>query len=155
MRWAGASSTTRNLYFPKIDPDQPYREQRSQEEVERLLLAEVTKDERFVFAAVRGNYGAAVLAHYQAAVLLDVPREVCLARLRQRSVDRFGERALPGGDLYASEMAFYDLISRRPKDYAARWLVPLELPVLHVDGTQPVQDSIRKILCWMEAIDLL
>lgn len=71
-----------DLYFAKTDPDQPYVAQRSQEEVGRLLLAEITKDEHFVFAAVRGNYATAVLPHYQAAVLLDVPRKVRPAALR-------------------------------------------------------------------------
>lgn len=138
------------LYFPKADPDRPYAAQRSAGEVERLLLAEVTQDDRFVFAAVRGNYGDAVLSRYQGAVLLHVPREVRLMRVRQRSVDRFGERALPGGDLYGSEMAFFDLISRRPEDYASRWMTGSAIPVLHADGTQPVQLTVSRIIRWME-----
>lgn len=139
-----------DLYFPKADPEHPYAAQRSQVEVERLLLAELTLDDRFVFAAVRGNYGEAVLARYRGAVLLHVPREVRLMRVRQRSVDRFGERALPGGDLFASEMAFFDLISRRPEDYASRWLTGSAIPLLHADGTQPVQLTVSRIIRWME-----
>ena len=50
-----------DLYFPKNDPAYLYARERTQAEVERLLLAEVRRDERFVFAAVRGNYGEAVL----------------------------------------------------------------------------------------------
>lgn len=70
-------------------------------------------------------------------------------------MDRFGERALPGGDLYASETAFFDLISRRPEDYAARWLVPLELPVLHVDGTRPVPENILRITFFLQAHSII
>lgn len=81
-----------DLYFPKADPNQPYGSQHSPEEVERLLLTEVTRDERFVFAAVRGNYGTAVLRHYQGAVLLHVPQDVRLMRVRKRSVERFRTR---------------------------------------------------------------
>lgn len=143
-----------DLYFPKADPDNPYAAPRSKAEVEHLLLEAVMQDEHFVFASVRGDYGAAVMAHYQAAVLLEVPCDVRLARVRQRSVSRFGERPLPGGDLYASEMAFLDLISKRPEDYATRWMQAVELPVLHVDGTQPLQDSIGEIIRWMKAIGL-
>lgn len=143
-----------DLYFPKADPEHPFAVQRSRAEVERLLLDAVTRDDHFVFAAVHGDYGEAAMAHYRAAVLLEVPRDVRLARVRQRSLDRFGERALPGGDLYASEMAFFDLVSKRPEDDASRWLDAAALPVLHVDGTQPVQESIGKITQWMKKIML-
>lgn len=138
-----------DLYFPKNDPAYLYGHERTQEEVERLLLEKVRRDERFVFAAVRGNYGAQVLPYYRAAVLLEVPRQTRLARVRQRSLNKFGDRALPGGDLYEKEKAFYDLIAARPEDHAARWLAGVGIPVLRVDGTRPVEENISVIRQWM------
>ncbi|MBE5796034.1 MAG: hypothetical protein E7327_01490 [Clostridiales bacterium] len=138
-----------DLYFPKTDAGYLYAGERTQAEVERLLLEAVSEDDRFVFAAVRGNYGEAVLPHYRAAVLVEVPRETRLTRVRQRSLDKFGDRALPGGDLYEKEKAFYDLIAARPEDYALRWLEGLTLPVLHVDGTRPVEENIAVITEWL------
>lgn len=138
-----------DLYFPKADPAHPYATERTQDEVERLLLEEVRRDDRFVFAAVRGNYGAAVLPHYKAAVLVEVPREIRLARVKARSFAKFGARMQPGGDLYESEKRFYDLIAARPEDYATRWLDTVDIPVLRVDGTQPVGENIDTILRWM------
>ena len=88
-----------DLYFPKVDPDHPFAAQRTQDEVEQLLLAEVRRDDHFVFAAVRGNYGEAVLPYYKAAVLVEVPRDIRLQRVKARSYAKFGERMLPGGDL--------------------------------------------------------
>ena len=137
------------LYFPKNDPADLYGHERTQEEVERLLLEEVRRDERFVFAAVRGNYGAQVLPYYRAAVLLEVPRQTRLARVRQRSLNKFGDRALPGGDLYEKEKAFYDLIAARPEDHATRWLAGVDIPVLRADGTRPVEENISVIRQWM------
>ena len=138
-----------DLYFPKDDPAYLYGHERTQEEVERLLLEEVRRDERFVFAAVRGNYGAQVLPYYRAAVLVEVPRETRLARVRQRSLDKFGDRARPGGDLYEKEKAFYDLIAARPEDHATRWLAGVDIPVLRVDSTRPVEENISLIRQWM------
>ena len=138
-----------DLYFPKADPAHPYAVERTQDEVERLLLEEVRRDDRFVFAAVRGNYGEAVLPYYKAAVLVEVPREIRLARVKARSFAKFGARMQPGGDLYESEKRFYDLIAARPEDYATRWLDTVDLPVLRVDGTQPVGENIDMILRWM------
>lgn len=138
-----------DLYFPKDDPTYLYSRERTQEEVERLLLELVSADDRFVFAAVRGNYGEAVLPYYERAVLVEVPREVRLGRVQQRSLAKFGERALPGGDLYESEKRFYDIIAARPEDYATRWLEGVDVPVLKVDGTKPVGENIAIIREWM------
>ena len=138
-----------DLYFSKDDPDRPFAVERTQEEVERLLLELVSADDRFVFAAVRGNYGEAVLPHYERAVLVEVPREIRLRRVQQRSLARFGERALPGGDLYESEKRFYDIIAARPEDYATRWLERAGIPVLKVDGTRPVGENVTRIMQWL------
>ena len=138
-----------DLYFPKDDPDYLFARQRTQEEVERLLLEEVQRDDRFVFAAVKGNYGDAVLPYYRAAVMVEVPRELRLQRVQQRSLDKFGDRAKHGGDLYEREKWFFDHISARPEDYAARWLETVEIPVLRVDGTRPVGENIAVIRRWM------
>lgn len=139
-----------DLYFPKIDPDYLFAHQRTQEEVERLLLEEVQRDDRFVFAAVKGNYGEAVLPYYRAAVLVEVPRELRLQRVQQRSLDKFGDRARPGGDLYEREKWFFDHISARPEDYAERWLASVDIPVLRVDGARPVEENIDLISEWLK-----
>ena len=141
-----------DLYFPKDDPDYLFAHQRTQEEVERLLLEEVQRDERFVFAAVKGNYGDAVLPYYKAAVLVEVPREIRLQRVQQRSLDKFGDRARPGGDLYEREKWFFDHISARPEDYASRWLGTMNIPILQVDGTRPVGENLTVIEDWLRRL---
>ena len=138
-----------DLYFPKMDPEHPFAVERTQDEVERLLLEEVRRDDHFIFAAVRGNYGDAVLPYYKAAVLVEVPREIRLQRVWERSYHKFGERMLPGGDLYESEKRFYDLIAARPEDYATRWLDTVNIPVLRVDGTRPVGENAAIIADWL------
>ncbi len=138
-----------DLYFPKTDPEHPFVVERTQAEVERLLLETVRKEEKLVFAAVRGNYGEAVLPYYRAAVLVEVPREIRLGRVKERSYRKFGERMLPGGDLYESEKRFYDLVAARPEDYATRWLDTQDIPVLRVDGTRSVGENIALITDWL------
>lgn len=147
--WGWRFIDNEDLYFPKHDPDQPYAVERTQAEVERLLLEEVQRDDQFVFAAVRGNYGAAVLPYYKAAVLVEVPREIRLARVKERSRRRFGDRMMPGGDQYEAEKRFYDLIAARPEDYATRWLDTVDIPVLRVEGTRPVEENIAIITDWL------
>ena len=102
-----------------------------------------------MFAAVRGNYGEAVLPYYKAAVLVEVPRDIRLQRVKARSYAKFGERMLPGGDLYESEKRFFDMVAARPEDYAERWLAGLEIPLLRVDGTRPVGENVNLIADWL------
>lgn len=96
-----------NLFFPKTDPDYMFASPRSKEEVEIRLMDEVRQYENFVFAAVKGNYGEEILPYYQYAVLLEVPKEIRIQRVENRSFEKFGDRMLPGGDLYEQEKEFF------------------------------------------------
>ena len=70
--------------------------------------------------------------------------------MQQRSLDKFGDRAKPGGDLYEREKWFFDHISARPEDYARRWLAKVDIPVLQVDGTRPVGENVAAITDWLK-----
>ena len=99
------------LYFPKNDPAYLYAVQRDREEVERLLLEETADHPDFVFTSVKGDYSEAVRARFQYAVWVDAPRELRLRRVRERSYQKFGDRMLPGGELYEQEEAFFRFVS--------------------------------------------
>ena len=46
-----------DLFFPKTDPSYVFSSPRSKEEVIRLLEKRIGENSRFIFAAVKGNYG--------------------------------------------------------------------------------------------------
>ncbi len=138
-----------NLYFARSSATEPYRHSRTREEAESLLLDEVRRHENFVFAAVRGDYGEAVIPLYRYVVVVQVPRETRLERVRSRSFGKFGERMLPGGDLHEAEEEFFRVVAARPEDYAERWVSVLDCPVLRVDGTRPVEENVALIVAWM------
>ena len=134
-----------DLYFPKTDPDYPFSSPRSDSEVGKLLIDEVTEHGNFVFAAVRGDNGREILEYYRYAVLIDVPREIRLQRIRNRSYQRFGDRMLPGGDLFEQEEKFFRFAGERPDDYAEVWARSLRCPVIRVDGTRPIEENVNFI----------
>ena len=131
-----------DLYFPKTDPDYPYASPRSREEAESLLLREIQVHKDFVFASVKGDYGEAVRACFRYAVLIEAPREVRLQRVRERSLQKFGNRALPGGGLYEQEEDFFRLVSSRAEDAVEEWAKVLACPVLRVDGAKPITENL-------------
>ena len=135
-----------DLYFPKTDPAHPYAVSRTRGEVESLLLHKIREHGSFVFTSVKGDYGAEAVSCFRCAVLMEVPREIRLQRVRDRSFRKFGERMLPGGDLYEQEERFFDFAASRAEDAAAEWAKTLRCPVIRVDGTRSVEKNIAYIL---------
>lgn len=143
-----------DLYFPKTDPNYLYASPRNEDEVAKLLAKEIKAHENFVFASVRGKFGRRTLpnqgidvqAVYQYIVLIQVPKDIRMKRVRDRAFQKFGNRVLPGGDLYEVEEAFYDQISARPDDYAEKWMEFMDCPVIRVDGTKPIKENVAFII---------
>ena len=135
-----------DLFFPKTDQAYAFSSPRSKDDVIRLLEERIENNSRFVFAAVKGDYGDRLIAALDHIVLIEVPKEIRSQRVRERSFRKFGERILPGGDLYDRETAWFSLTDSRPEDYTAKWLKTVNCPVIHVDGTLPVEENIEYIV---------
>ena len=134
-----------DLYFPKTDERYAYSDPKSKEEVIRLLEERIEKDRRFVFAAVKGDYGEKLVSLLDYAIVVEVPREIRLARVRERSFRKFGERIHEGGDLARRENAWFSLVESRPEDYVETWLKSVFCPVIRVDGTRPIGENVAHL----------
>lgn len=135
-----------NLYFARSQANEPYRNPRSEEEVERLLMNEVSEHPNFVFAAVRGNYGKEIIPMYNYVVVINVPKEIRSQRVRNRSFQKFGRRMLMGGDLYEQEDAFFQMVESRQDDYVENWLQLVKCPIIRVDGTKKIEENVQHII---------
>ena len=131
-----------DLFFPKADPSYTFSGPRGEEEVIRLLEERISANNRFIFAAVRGNYGDKLISLLEHIVLIEVPKQVRSRRVRDRSYQKFGDRILPGGDLYDKESKWFSLTDSRPDDYVTVWLETVDCPVIRIDGTLPVKDNV-------------
>lgn len=134
-----------DLYFPKTDPDNIYASPRTREEVEKLLLHEIEAHEKFIFASVKGDYGEAVVSSFRYAVLINVPKEIRIQRVKNRSFQKFGDRMLSGGDLYEQEQRFLKHVERRAEDSVEEWAKSLSCPMIRVDGTKPIEENTNLI----------
>ena len=112
----------------------------------RHLEKLIEEDRRFVIAAVKGDYGDKLPAFLDHIILIEVPREVLSRRVRERSYQKFGNRVLPGGDLYEAEQKWYALTDSRPDDYVTQWLDTVRCPVTRIDGTLPVEENLSRLL---------
>ena len=131
-----------DLYFPKTDPDYIYALERSREEVERLLLDEIKAHNDFVFTSVKGDYWEEACAFFRYVIIIEAPREIRLRRVRDRSFGKFGTRMLEGGDLYEREKNFFEFVKSRSEDTVEKWVRSVNLPVIRVDGTKPIEENV-------------
>lgn len=138
-----------DLYFPKTDPNYMYASGRSREEVEALLGDEIKAHGNFIFASVKGDYKIveegilfpADRIHWH-VVLIEIPRDIRLKRVRNRSFQKFGSRILPGGDLHKQEESFLRFVEERDEDTVEKWLRTVDCPVIRVDGTRNVEENV-------------
>ncbi len=135
-----------DLYFPKTDSSYVFSGPRSKEEVIRLLEERIRGNNRFIFAAVRGDYGDRLIASLDHIVLIEVPKQIRSRRVRERSYQKFGDRILSGGDLYDKESKWFSLTDSRPDTYVTDWLETANCPVIRVDGTLPVERNLDYIV---------
>ncbi len=134
-----------DYYFPKTDDKYEYSVQRTEEEVAALLLKDLEEHADIVLASVRGNYSEQIEKLFDLAVYIDIPKETRMARIRKRSNDKFGDRMLPGGDLYESEERFFKLVEARTDDHAKAWLSDLSCPVIYIDGITEVEENAKML----------
>ena len=53
---------------------------------------------------------------------------------------------LLGGDLYESENKFFELVKSRTEGYVIKWLNTINMHVIKVDGTKPIEESVSYII---------
>ena len=135
-----------DLFFPKTDSAYEYSDPRSEEEAIQLLEKRIHENPRFVFAAVKGDYGDKLISAIDHIILVDVPKDVRSQRVRARSAQKFGEKIRPGGELYDKEQKWFAFVDSRPEDYVLTWLETIKCPVIRVDGTLPTKDNVRYLM---------
>lgn len=129
-------------YFTSAD--NPYATARTREEVEELLLTDIRQHPCFVFSAVNGNMTAEINGYYDLIIYLEVPLDIRMKRIRQRAVDKFGDKVFPGGAMYEQEEKFFAYAEKRKPDTIEDWLKTMPCRVLRLDGTQSVQENVRR-----------
>ncbi len=123
---------------------------------ERLALMERDLDlaADAVLSGSLVGWGDPLIPRFTLAVRLITPTNIRMDRLRRREHARFGDRILPGGDMYEQHEAFlawaarYDdgvppLRSRAEHDL---WQQKLPCPVLTLDGTLPLDELAAAVI---------
>lgn len=134
------------LYFPNRDSDYSYSSAASKDEAIHLLEEKIKENRDFVFSAVRGDYGDRLISDLDYIVLIEVPREIRLQRVYDRSFSKYGERILSGGDLFEKENEWFSRVGNRPEEYITGWIATINCPIVRIDGTLPAEENVDYIV---------
>lgn len=135
-----------DYYFPKSNLGYKYDYALTREEFLPALQNDMEQAKDWIFASVKGNYGEQIESMFTHAILIDVPKEIRMRRVWDRSYSKFGEKILPGGELYEREQKFFDMVESRPDNYAEEWVSNVRCPVIRVDGRKSVKENVELLV---------
>jgi len=126
--------------------DIPFSVSRTKDEAQAAILRQMEAHPQFVLAGVTLNWCSEIVRRIGIVFLVQTPPQERVRRIQQREVFRFGERVLPGGDMYAQQCEFRKTALERDPAAAEQSLQALKCPVVRVDGTLPVEQNLEMIL---------
>jgi len=140
-------------YLWRRDTEIPFTVTRPREERIELLMGDISKFQHFIMSGSMDSYNAPFVPLFDLAVFNSAPVETRVERINAREFARFGERILPGGDMFETHKKFlvgvrsYDtdglMISRRVHE---QWVATLPCPVIHIDGTVDIAENTKLIV---------
>ena len=124
----------------------PFSTPRSREEVQAAILTDIRLHPKFILTAVTANWDEEICAYIDIAFLLRAPVGIRMKRIEAREQQRFGERVLPGGDMFESQAQFRDYAAKRDPACAEESAKRLSCPVIFIDGTLSPDRILIKML---------
>ena len=172
---SGAGSTTlgrevaQRLKYQYLDIDDylwrwdtaiPLTLTRPREERTKRLMDDIQKYPDFVIVGTIFDDRVLFEPLLDLAVFMSAPTEICAERIYARECNRWGNRVLPGGDMYKSTRFhgdFNDYIANAKKYEAAvvskfgrklheQWITEFHCPVLRVDGMNDISKNADSVI---------
>ncbi len=132
-----------DYYFYKTDV--PYTALRPQEERNEMLLLDMKNHSSFVVSGDISGWSDEFLTMFDLAVFLTAPTDIRMKRIESREYARWGDRVYVGGDMYESQKRFREFAATRVVCLLEQRALRYSCPVLHIDGTQDIHDTIKLI----------
>jgi hypothetical protein len=100
------------------------------------------------------GWGDVAIPLFELVVVLSIPHDIRMARLHRREHARFGERILPGGDMYEQSQAFlawaasYDEggVDMRSRQRHDQWLSTLPCPILCFEAEYSIEEYLAVLM---------
>ena len=135
-------------------PSQP-KFQHKRPRAERLAMLHALREQpMWVLSGSLCDRGDPLIPEFDLVVFLAIPFPVRMERLREREIQRYGERAIaPGGELHHAHLAFMDWardydtgdVDIRSRALHEAWLAALPCPVVRLEGDLATVEQLARI----------
>lgn len=154
-----AFSRESGFYFMDADdylwlPTDPrFTQMRESGERIRLMKEDIKEHKKVVISGSVTGWGDPLIPMFDLAVRLVTDVDIRIARIKTREAERFGDRILPGGDMYKQHQDFlewaaaYDTgdVNMRSRALHDQWQKKLDCRQLVLDGGRPVEENLERI----------
>ena len=123
----------------------PFCNPRTKSEVQRAIMENIKTHPRFIISGVTMNWSDEILSRIDIAFWIQTPLEERIKRIQTREERRFGARVLDGGDMFAQQMEFREIVKNRHSKEVEESVTKLDCPVIVIDGTLSVIHNLEKI----------
>ena len=123
----------------------PFSIPRTKEEVQNALITDMQIHHKFILSGVTMNWNEDILSRVDIAFWVQTPLEERIKRVKMREEKRFGERVLPGGDMYIQQMVFREVVENRDPKTVAESAMKLKCPIIALDGTIAAEENVARI----------
>ena len=139
-------------YIWRRDTVEPYTQMYTRAEKISRLSHDIGPCEHFVMAGSMSSFHYAVDDKFAMMVLLYVEPDIRVQRVHGRSIERFGERVLEGGDLYERHLKFLEENRRYEQDGSPNlseqraWMDSMQCMKIELDGTDSIENNAKIVV---------
>ena len=153
---------TEHLTCPHFDTDEyfwlptdpPCTTKRDTTLRQQFLMEDLTKHDSWVLSGSLCGWGNVAIPLFELVVFLWLPPDIRMERLRHRECERYGERIMPGGDMYEHSQAFLEWAASyddggleiRSRRLHEQWLSTLPCPILRMEGEYATEEQLAVLM---------
>lgn len=152
----------KQLNFNLIDVDDylwhrdtviPYTAYHTKEDRIKRMMNDISMHPHFIISGQMWSIRKAFEPLFDLGVFISAPSEIVVERFRSRELSLWGDRVLPGGDMYENFLAYVNLAKQydtaEPPAVCLKrdeqWIAELPCPVLRIDGTKPTAENAKYV----------
>ena len=143
-----------------VPTDPQYTTKRSKEERVALMKKDMDDAENMVISGSLSGWGDELIPFFTLAIRLVTDVNVRIERLKKREKQKFGNRIMPGGDMYENHLDFlewaknYDTgnVKMRSKAKHDEWQKQLQCKLLVLDGADDLQENFEKVKAELNSV---
>ena len=130
-----------------------YTTKRNKEERLALMKKDISENDNVVISGSLVDWGDELIPLFTLAIRLVTDTEIRIKRLKIRENKKFGDRIMPGGDMYANHIEFiewakkYDTgsVNMRSKAKHDEWQKMILCKQIVLDGADDLEENFKKV----------